>query len=493
MFVKLQENISHLKKKFSDSADFTVRNISLNTTPKTDAAIITIEGMCNKDLIALSITNPIVRAQYGEIFGEELYNYIKNSVLTASEIIEVKTFDELMAFIMSGFAVVAVDGSDKMIAVGVQGFSFRSVSEPESEVVQRGSREGFVEALRINMTLIRRRIKNPDLVFETLTVGELSQTQMCLCYVKSAVSPLILKELKRRLNSTNLSSVLASGYLTEFLEDDRGKSLFSGVGISERPDTVCGKIIEGRIAVMIDGTPSVLTVPFLFVENFQVMDDYSNRPYFTSFIRILKYFSFFVAIYLPALYLAISNFHPEMLPSKLLEKINISVSETPLPLIFEVLVIYFEYEIMREAGLRLPKPLGHAISIIGGLVIGESAVSAGIIGSPTLMVVALSAICSYVVPDLYPPITVLRFLFIIIGGVLGMFGIILFSCVLVFKICAKTSFSVPFAAPLAPFSKKSMGDVFIRDNWYRLSKNKVTVQSMPGTEEELFKNDNNLN
>lgn len=482
MYNSIAKNLEALKEISNNSADFTVREIIINNNNRTKAALITTEGMSNKEGIALSIINPLINADYSNVLDSDLFEYIKNSVFSASEMVEADSFDKVMMFSMSGFAVFAIDGFDKMLAIGIQGFSFRGVSSPETEIIQRGPREGFVEPLRINMTLIRRRMKNPDLVFELLEAGDVSKTQMCLCYIKSAVSDTILNKLRDRLNSVKIPTVLGAGYLVPFLEENKS-SLFSGIGVSERPDSVCGKLTEGRIAVMVDGTPSVLVVPHLFIEKFQSVDDYSNRPFYASFTRILKFISFFIAIYLPGLFTALTSFHPEYIPTNLLQNIIESVSKTPLPIALEVFLILFVYEVMREAGLRIPRPLGHAVSIVGALVIGESAVSAGIIGSPTLMVVAIAAICSYVVPDLYPAITVARIYLILAGSILGLFGIVLLSCVYLITLCSKTSFGVPYMSPLMPFSKKNMRDVFIRKNWSKMSEFTQKIQDLEGVGE----------
>lgn len=479
----LKSNIDTLKNMFASSADFTVRDMVIPSQKPRNAAIITIEGMCSKEIIALSIINPLLAHRFSDGSADEIFDEIKQSVLTSSEIVEFNTFDEAIMFSTSGFAILALDGTDRMLAIGVQGFSFRSVSEPESEVVQRGSREGFTEPLRINMTLIRRRIKNPDLVFEMVTVGEESQTQLMLCYLQKSVSPEILDEIRSRLNKSDLKNLLASGYLNEYLEDKGSMSIFSGVGISERPDTVCGKLAEGRVAILVDGTPAVIILPHLFVEEFQSVDDYSNRPYYAAFIRILKYLSFVIAVFLPGVYTAFARFHPEYFPTGLLIKTAESLSATPLSVTLEALIITFVYEIMREAGLRIPKPLGHAVSIVGALVIGESAVSAGFISSSTLMVIATAAICSYVTASLYPPITVLRFSYIIIGGIFGLWGIVLATCVVLINMCSKTSLGVPYMSSLAPFSIRSMRDVFIRSNWKKLSRHTIKVQKFPETED----------
>ena len=238
--------------------------------------------------------------------------------------------------------------------------------------------------------------------------------------------------------------------------------------------------MEGRIGIIVDGTPSALVIPHLFVENFQSVDDYSNRPYFASIIRLLKYLSYLSAILFPAIYIALVNFHPDYFPKTLYKNIKESIDHTPLPLMLEVLFIDFVYEIMRESGLRLPKVLGHAVSIVGALVIGDCAISAGIIGAPTLMSVAIAAICSYVVPDLYPQITVLRLSFIVVAGLLGIFGIAVLCTVVLVFMCSKSTLGVVYVSPISPFSKRFMRDVFVRMGWKKLSQYDMNVQNMKG-------------
>lgn len=483
MYSNLQENIDYLKRITSSSADFTVRSIVLRDNTK--IALFTFEGMVNKDGVSLAITTPLQEAVIPE--NCDKYEFIRDKVLSSSEIIEIDNFNQFIQLAMSGFAVIAIDGYNKMLVVGIQGFSFRGVSEPATEMVIRGSREGFTEPLRINMTLIRRRIKSPDLVFQTMTVGDISNTQICLCYIKSAVSKKILKELVRRLKNIDLDTVLASGYLVSYLGDKSHNTLLSTVGSTERPDTLCGKITEGRIGVLVDGSPTAIIVPYLFIESFQSFDDYSNRPYFASFIRVLKYISFLLSLYFPGVFLAIINFHPEYMPVALLNNIAQSLEKTPMSLMFEILIVNFMYEVMREAGLRLPKSLGHAVSIVGALVIGETGVSAGLICATSLIIVAFSAICSYVVPELYGAITVVKFFFIIIGGIFGILGIVLASLIVIVSVASLRSFGVPFLSPISPISKGIVTDNFIRADWHRLVKHKIKVQNMKGAEDDFEK------
>ncbi len=478
MYSSLKENIDYLKRETSSSADFTVREFTLGGSQ--NCAVLTTEGMCEKEVLATSVINPLLGCECGAKRGEELFRFLFDSVLSASEVIEVKSFDEVFSFIMSGFAVLAVDGSARMAAVGVQGYSFRGVTEPESELVQRGSREGFTEAMRVNMTLIRRRMKTPKLIFETFTVGSESKTQLAICYLGNKATPSSVEEIRRRIRACDIKTVLGSGYLVPYLEDSGKNEIFTGVGITERPDTLCGKITEGRIGIIVDGTPSVLVMPHLFVENFQSVDDYSNRPYFATLVRILKYISYFAAILFPAVYIAFVTFHPEYIPEVLLKNINDSIEHTPLPLTLEVLMIDFIYEIMREAGLRLPKVLGHAVSIVGALVIGDCAINAGLIGAPTLMAVAVAAICSYVIPDLYPQITIMRLSFIVAAGVLGIWGITMLSLVVLIYMCSKSTLGVNYISPITPFSKEFMRDVFVRMGWKKLSGYDMNVYALKG-------------
>lgn len=471
-----------LQSQFDDSADLSVRVFTLKSALKIQAAVITMEGLVDKEQLSQSVLNPLLTFDYGARDSAAVSATAYSSVMASSDVIKLSSADEIVTYITSGFAVLMIDGAEELYAVGVQGYSFRGVSEPESEVVQRGSREGFTEPLRVNMSMIRRRMKTPDLKFEQMTVGTDSKTQLMICYLQSQVSLDLLNKLKNRLTGCNLETVLASGYLSDYLEDNGSGSLFSGVGISERPDTVCGKLTEGRIAIIVDGTPAVMIVPHLFVEEFQSVDDYSNRTYYAAFIRLMKYLSFFVSVFLPGLYVALAQFHPEYFPTWLLINTSESLAQTPFPVTAEVLAITVVYEIMKEAGLRIPKSLGHAVSIVGALVIGDSAVNAGIISASTLMVVATAAICGYVTSPLYPPIMMLRMLFIVVGGFTGLWGITLATAVVLIGMCAKTSLGVPYLSSLSPFSLRRMRDVFIRAGWRQLSKHTIRVQKFPETE-----------
>lgn len=475
----VDNDTAYLQGSFHNSADLTIREIKPSGIK---AALVSIDNMIDKQVLAEGVLMPVMTDSF---IGEKhkLLKHIEQKVLYTADCTELDSFEQVEAAIMSGCAVMIIDGCKSALSIGIQGFASRSVAEPESDVVQRGSKEGFVEALRINMTLIRRRLRTPGLCFETMVIGKTGKTEIALCYLTDAVSPEILGELKKRLKRSDLKTVLASGYLVPYLEEEGDFSFFSGVGITERPDTVCGKLTEGRIAVLVDGVPSALIVPYLLAEYFQTLDDYSNRAYFATFTRFLKYLAFMISILLPGLFTALGTFDPEVFPSLLLNKIAGSIAATPLSLTAETILILFVYEIMREAGLRMPQPLGYAVSIVGGLVVGDTAVNAGLIGAPTLMVVAIAAISSYVIPDLYAPSCILRFIFTLSGGIFGIWGIAALLSIVLINLCGKTSFGVPFTSPLTPFSAYAFRDVIVRAGWKVLSKAEKKIQEMPGANE----------
>jgi spore germination protein KA len=400
-----------------------------------------------------------------------------DAVLMDSEIVD--SCDSLLERVMAGFASLIIEGAGRAVVVGMQGFSYRAISESYTEENVRASREGFAEPLRVNMTMVRRRIKNSLLVFETSSLGSVSKTEVALVYLKDRVGEKMLSSIRERLKNIKLEMVLESGFIEPFFESSRF-SLFSGTGHTERPDTLCAKLLEGRVGIMVDGTPFAIILPFLFSENFQSFDDYTNKPYYASFIRVLKYIAFFVSIFLPGVYVAVANFNPEIIPSGLLYNITLSQQSTPLPLMYEALFIHVVYEIVREAGLRLPRPVGHAVSLIGALVIGNAAVEAGIIGPPMVMAVALTAISSFLIPLLYEPITILRFVFIIVGGVLGPFGLTLGLCAMLINICAINSYGVPYASPFTPYSRVLFRDGLIRAGWEKLARKRGRLSDLPG-------------
>lgn len=474
----LTENTRFFQQKFQNAMDFMLRDLDLGGVP---AALLGLDGLVNKQVITLSILDPLLAAPPPEKPGEAALAYIEGQVLATMEQKRVGDTAQALTLLMSGFALLLVEGCREGLAFGVQGFATRGPEEPQNEVMQRGAKDGFTESFLTNIAMIRRRLKTTDLKFEKVEVGAQSHTPLALCYLQGVASPVILAQVKQRLAACDLQTVLGAGYLSGFL--DRGR-LFRGVGMTERPDVVCGKIEEGRVAILVEGTPSALLVPFLFVENFQTLDDYLARPFYGTFLRWLKYAAFFLSAFLPGLYVAIVTHHPEMLPEALLLKIAESESQTPFPIMAETLLLYFLYEVLREAGLRAPRSLSATVSIVGGLVVGDTAVAAGLVGAPSLLVVALTAIAGYAVPRLYEPLALLRLGFLLAGNFLGVWGVVIGLTVLLMDLCGTSSFGVPLLSPIAPFrGELAARDVLARADWRRLARRRATVQTMPGSRE----------
>lgn len=476
----LNENLEMIKRLCNNTADLNIRETEI-CGHKT--AILAFEGMTSVSTDAEMIFKPLYDLKISEqASATQLFEHINNKIILGMDSSKIFDTDSLFKFLMSGFVVLLINRVDIGVCFGAQGFFFRSVSQPDSEVNIRGGQEGFVEPLRINMSLVRRRMKNPDLQMEILTVGNKSKTDICLIYLNGVVNKKLIEQIKQRISEAKMDIVLESGYLQGFLE---GKpfSIFSEVGTTQRPDTFCAKISEGRVGIIVDGTPYSLIVPYLFSENFQSFDDYCHKAYYASFVRIIKYIAFGFTILFPGFYVAIATFHPELFPNTFLLNVSASVAQTPFPIVFEALIIHFVYEILKEAGLRLPRQIGHAVSIVGGLVIGDAAVRAGLIGAPMVMVIALTAISSFVVPSIYEPVSILRFVFIILGGTLGLFGLSIGVFAVLNNICALNNFGIPYMAPISPFSKIAFKDTFIRASWRKLMKSGGNINNLNGATE----------
>ncbi len=415
--------------------------------------------------------------------AEELIQLMRQEMLPATDQKEIRTYAELFNLAMSGFAVLTIDGSAVAFAYGYQGFVHRSVGEPSVEKNLKGSKEAFTEAIVPNVSLVRRRIKSQYLAVDAITVGSISNTRVKLLYLSNIADPQMIKRLKEQLAKVPLRMIVDSGYLRPFLETGK-LSLLSGTGETERPDTLCAKINEGRVGILVDGSPFAIIVPYLFVEHFQAVDDYLQRPYFATFMRILRIVSFFATIFLPGYYVAVITYHYELIPQVLLDSIVRSTVYTPLSPMAEALIVFVMYELLREAGLRLPTPIGHAISVVGGLVIGDAAVTAGLVGLPMIILIAVTAISAFVIPTLYEPATTMRFVFILVGGLLGLYGVYLGAILFIINLTSLKTLDIPITAPIAPFDPVSLRDMAVRAGWDKLGEKTLKVQDLPGTDKD---------
>lgn len=461
---------------FKDCSDFLLREAVVQDKKVFFCAM---DGLINSLMLSQMITKPILNSNLDFTDSNNHFDLIKSCVVGSVEMNEANTFDDCYYYLMCGFALFFLDGCSRALALGIQGWEKRGTDAPTNEANVKGAKECFVESLNDNKALLRKRLKTPHLKQKQLTLGKATKTPVAICYIDDRADIKMVKKIEKNLKDANINAIIDFGCLNPFIDSDI-VSPFSAVGNTERPDTLASKLLEGRIAVMVEGTPFVMYTPYLFSDNFSSLDDYDNSPLYSSFIRGLKYFAFLLSLFLPGLYVAIGTFHQELIPTTLLYMVAVSEEATPFPLMLEAIMIHILYEIMREAGLRLPSSIGHAVSIIGGIVIGDATVSAGIIGAPMLVVVAVTAIASYVVYPLYESVAVLRIAFIIIGGLTGIYGVMLGAGVLFVNVCTLNSCGVPYSAPLSPLTKKSLGDTLFRQGWKTLSKRKVRVNNLEG-------------
>jgi spore germination protein KA len=477
----LTENIVNLRAMLDDTSDFTVKYA---VVAECDIAVITCEGMINSQTIAEMIYGPLLSLEEPKLQPAEFVQKLQSELLIAVDQKQVETYGELARFFMSGFAVLIIDGAESAVAIAAQGFQTRGVQNPLIHSNMRGSCEGFAESLRTNISLVRRRIKSPSFVVKISQVGELSKTDVAMCYFKDKTDPAMVKQIADKLESIPVSMILEGGYIEPFLQEE-GCGIFTQVGVTDRPDNFAAKLYDGRVGVIVDGTPYAMWLPLLFSEHFQTMDDYSGLTFYATFCRWLKYIAFFMTLLLPGFFVAVSNFNPELFPPTILFNIISAEQKTPFTIMVECIIVLFIYEIMREAGLRLPSVVGHAVSIVGGLVLGDIVINVGLISAPIVLVVALSVISSFIVPDLYPAIAVLRLAFVIAGGFFGLFGLTALGVVVLMKVCSQSAYGVPYMAPLTPFTAQAMRDYFVRQDWRKFAKRDVNINNMTGVTHDV--------
>ena len=461
---ELQTNLRLVKETLGSSDDVIIREFVIGIKGPS-AFLLYVDGMIDKAFISanimksLMVLNPLDdQASAGNYRYMQLIN---ESVLTANDVKETSELQKVLSAALSGDTVLFIDGVNRALIIETKGYETRGVQEPETEAVVRGPREGFSENLRTNTSLLRRKIKNPNLRFESMKIGEQTSTCVTLAYLKGICNPKLVSELKRRLSGINADGGMGSGYIEAFIED-APFSIFPTVNFTERPDVAAAKMLEGRIAIITEGTPMVMTVPYLFVEAFQSPEDYLSRMYYMTLVRWIRYISFIISVYLPPLYIALITFHQEMVPTPLLISIAAARERVPFPALVEALGMGATFEILREAGVRMPRPLGQAVSIVGALVIGEAAVSAGLVGAPMVIVTALTAITSFIVPSIIDVTTILRVLFTVLAGAAGLYGIMLGTLVTIIHVVSLRSFGTPYMAPIAPLILSDLKDVLVR-------------------------------
>lgn len=447
---KVEENKNFLIKKFKNSNDVVYHDFQTYSDMK--AMLVYIDGLVDKEILNRDVLTPLM-------MGLEEKD-IKKSV-HVSNIKEVKMMSEVTDEILDGNAVIFIEGSHTFFVLDSKSWEKRAVAEPASESVIRGPKEGFVESLRVNTSLLRRKVKNNNLVFEGLKKGKQTKTDIAIAYIDNIVNKDVLAEVRRRINRIDTDSILESGYIEQFIEDS-SSSLFPTVGNTQKPDVAAAKLLEGRVGIFCDGTPHVLTVPCLFIENLQTSEDYYIRPALATALRIFRLLALIISIMLPALYVALTTYHQEMIPTVLLISMAGAREGIPLPALAEALIMTVLFELLRESGTRLPRAIGSAISIVGALVLGEAAVNAGLVSAPMVIIIATTAVSSFIIPALTEVMTLFRLIFLLLGGIMGLYGITCGMFIIVVQAVSLRSFGIPYASAIAPFSASDIKDFLFR-------------------------------
>ncbi|WP_342046229.1 spore germination protein [Bacillus sp. OTU530] len=471
--IPLDENlVSNMKKiraAFAKSSDIVIREVVVGNKYKRRLVLIYTDGLVNTQVIDESILEPLtvhMEEKFDDIqtqSAEKVFQFLYTSVVASGGIKSVKDFSELFVEVLSGNTVILTEDYHKALSISTPGWKDRGVGETEVQNVIRGSREAFSETIRTNTALVRRRIKDENLCCEQQILGRKTKTTIVIMYIQGVVEEGVIQEVKERLGRIDIDGILESGYIEEMIQDE-SLTPFPTVYNTERPDVVAANLLEGRVAILVDGTPFVLLVPAIFGQFFQAPEDYYQRPDIATLIRIIRYASFFIALLGPSLYIAVTTFHQEMLPTQLLISLAAQREGVPFPAFVEACVMEVTFEILREAGIRMPRPMGQATSIVGALVIGQSAVEAGFISAAMVIVVSVTAISNFVFPayDMAISVRMLRFVMMMFAASFGLFGITMALLALVLHLCSLRSFGVPYMSAFAPFDRAGQKDMIMR-------------------------------
>lgn len=467
----LAQNIAVLKRIFVDSPGFNVREFLV--AGKIPVAAVFVKGMVDTLLVSANILRPLMHYTRDEPVpqGKGLLEIVQFAGITTVPVRTRDTIGEIVRDVLEGGVVLLLDQESRALSAEVTGFQTRSIEEPVSESVVRGPREGFTESLAHGLSLVQRRLKSPNLAVENHFLGRETHTQVSVLYIKGLVNPEHLAELNRRLKriGDNIDGVLESSYIEEMIAD-RPLSPFPQALNTERPDRVVAALLEGRIAILLDNTPFALVVPFEFQALMHASEDYYQNYWFATAIRILRYVALTIALIGPAVYVAITTFHQEMLPEVLLFQVVAARQGIPFPAVIEMLLIDYAFELLREAGIRLPRPVGQAVSIVGALVIGQAAIQAGLTSPLAVIVVAVTGIASFVVPVFSMAFTLrlIRFPLTILGGMLGLYGVIAGVLAIVIHMAGLRTLGLPYLGGVTPLHVSDLKDSVVRFPWWAM-------------------------
>ncbi len=427
--------------------DVVIRQLRLGKDQRLRAFLLFVDGLVNKDMIARDIIDPLLRVTNPSM--GKLSDLVRHGILAVPSLKEATIWSQVLAEVLIGETALFIDGEPHALVLETRSWQTRAVEAPNTEVTIRGPQEGFTESLRVNTSLLRRRIRNADLRLEAMVLGRRTGTKVCLAYIEKLPEDRVLQELRRRLERIDPAAVLESGQIEKLIEDCSW-SPFSTVGATERPDVAALRLLQGRVAILCEGSPFVLTVPHLFMEMFQSAEDPYIRRIHAVTLRCGRFVAWLASLLSLSFYVALETFHQEMIPRPLIITMMAAREGTPFPVAVEVLLMGAAYEIVREAGSRLPRPVGQAISIVGTLIIGDAAVKAGLVAAQVIIVVAFSAVASFAAPALTQPSVLLRLLALIFTAIIGFYGTAIFFAGLLVHLASLRSFGVPYLSTFVP-------------------------------------------
>lgn len=497
IFTEIDKNLDFLKYKYNALIcnDVIIREFSLlaqNIEYK--AFVMYIDGMVDSPVINEFILSPLMMRNRANIFDDKqkkfvsekkidnvtlknfkkskeknLVDFIYNSLIPQNSVDKVTDFSDVYSAINMGNCMLFVDSLDTAFNLDVKGFKQRSIDSPSNEVVVRGSQEAFVENIRTNTSMIRRLVNNENLVMETLTVGQITKTQISIGYIKSLANENLVAEVRYRINNLSVDYLISSGQLEQLIQDSP-ESLFPQMVATERPDKVSNFLLEGRVVIVVNGSPYVLVAPGVFVDFITSPEDLNLKYQFSNLEKIIRLLAIFLSLLLPGIYIAVTNYHQELIPTELLFTIAAARESVPFPTFVEILLMEVSFELIREAGLRVPTPLGSTIGIVGALILGEAAVSASLVSPVLIIIIAITGICSFSIPDFSLNFTfrIYRFVYIILGYMAGFLGISFGVFIQLAIMCKLKSFGSPYINPyILGKNKRSISSYFIPPIWKR--------------------------
>lgn len=457
----LKADAAEIRETFHHDNDVIFREITIADVTPIPVVLMYIEGLTNTELIEESIITPLLDQKENNE-ARNLLDKVKGR-LASSNMTTVRDFDSGYRALLAGNTLLLIEGVAEGLVLHSKSYQERGITESQTEVLVRGPRDAFTEVLRTNTALIRQRLRTTDLRIVSLAIGTRSNTDIAVIYIEHLAEKRIVKEVFERLKKIKVDSILESGYVEELIQDETFTP-FPTVSSTERPDAVAGKLLEGRVAILVNGTPFALVVPSLFTEFYQVPEDYYQRSDYITLLRILRLMTLMISLLGPSLYIAITTFHHEMLPPTLLISLYAQREGVPFPAFVEALIMEVAFEIIREAGLRMPRAIGQAVSIVGTLVVGLAAVEAGLVSASMVIIVAITAISSFVIPafNMGVAFRILRFPMMGLAASFGLFGVSIGCIVLSLHLCSLRSFGVPYMSPMAPFNMNDQKDNLVR-------------------------------